>query len=246
MTSARRDVGTPAWAVETRSLSKAYDHVVALRGVDLAIRPGERVAVFGRNGAGKTTLIKLLAGLFRPSAGSVRLWGRRPWGRGVAVRARVGLVTHQSYLYEELSPWENLLFYARLYGTPDPPARVEAVLEGMGLGRRARDPVRTLSRGMQQRVAVARALVHDPSLLLLDEPDTGLDPAARAGLADLLARGRADLTVLVSTHNLAWGVTLCSRSAILTDGRLTYDSQRDGGDGARSEAALRRLLDGAG
>lgn len=235
-----------AWAVETRGLTKSYDRLLAVKGVDLAIGPGERVALFGRNGAGKTTLIKLLAGLFRPSSGWVRLWGRRPWGRDATVRTQVGLLTHQSYLYEEMSAWENLLFYARLYGVPEPRVRVGTALEEMEIGRRAQDPVRTLSRGMQQRVALARALVHNPSLLLLDEPDTGLDPLARAGLADLLARRGADLTLLLATHNLELGMTLCSRAVILTGGRMAYDSAGEEGGGARSEAALRRLLDGAG
>lgn len=237
------ETAAPTWALQCRGLTKRYERRAAVEGVDLAIAPGERVAVFGRNGAGKTTLIKLLAGLLRPSGGWVRVWGQRPWGREGVVRAQVGLATHQSYLYEELSAQQNLLFYGRLYGVRDPAARVASVLEQFGLAYRARDPVRTLSRGLQQRVALARAVLHRPSVLLLDEPDTGLDPSARASLSEVLLGGDQGLTVVLATHNLEMGMTLCSRSVILKDGRLAYDSRSDGEKGAGDTAVLRSLLD---
>jgi heme exporter protein A len=204
------------------------------------------VAVFGPNGAGKTTLIKLAAGLLSPSAGSVRLWGQRPLGVNGAVRAHVGLVSHQSYLYDELSARENLLFYAKLYGVQSPADRVDEALAAFGLAHRARDPVRTYSRGMQQRVALARALLHDPTLLLLDEPDTGLDPSTRESLQDLLTRQRPDLTVLMATHNLEMGLGLCERAIVLVNGRLVYDSSVVSEDMATRQERVNGILLGRG
>ena len=233
------------WAIETHGVTKSFDTALAVRKLDLTVAAGERVALFGQNGAGKTTVIKLLAGVLHPTAGSIRVWGRRPYGPGAAVRRLIGLVSHQSYLYEELSARENLLFYARLYGLKQPETHVDVALENVGMARRANDTVRTLSRGMQQRIALARAIVHNPSILLLDEPDTGLDPSARERLADLLANQRPDLTVLIATHNLEMGMTLCSRSVILRDGYLVYDSQRKEESNAPSPEKFRRFIDGS-
>ena len=211
-------------AIACRGLTKTYGDTVALRSTDLAIGPGRRVAVFGRNGAGKTTLIKVLAGLLRPSAGVVQLLGRRPWGPSGSARAHVGLITHQSFLYEELSVRENLRLYARLYGVPDASARIEAVLSAFGLEQRARQPVRALSRGLQQRAALARAMVHEPAVLLLDEPDTGLDPSARRSLEEVIAAAGRSLTVVIATHDVDLGLGLTDRSIVLDAGRVVYDS----------------------
>lgn len=217
-------------AVECRGLEKAYDRSPVLHSLTLSVQTGEKVAVFGPNGAGKTTLIKLLAGLLRPTDGSVRLWGRQPWGNGGgAVRARVGLVGHQSYLYEELSARENLSFYARLYGVADGAVRIEQALATFDLEHRAHQAVRTLSRGLQQRVALARATLHEPQVLLLDEPDTGLDPSAQESLHSFVAQGGPDLTVLMATHNVDMGLALCERSVVLTEGHLAYDSTEEAG-----------------
>ena len=224
--------------IACRGLTKTYGDAVALRSMDLAIGPGQRVAVFGRNGAGKTTLIKVFAGLLRPSTGAVQLLGRRPWGPSGSARAQVGLITHQSFLYEEFSARENLRFYARLYGVPDVSARIEAVLSTFGLEHRARQPVRALSRGLQQRVALARAMVHDPAVLLLDEPDTGLDPSARQSLEGVIAAAGRRLTVVIATHDVDLGLGLTDRSIVLDAGRIVYDS----GDHAPARGEVMNVL----
>lgn len=182
------------------------------------------MTLFGPNGAGKTTLIRILANLTRPTSGQVLVGGLdiRQWT--IAVRRQIGVVSHQTFLYRDLTAGENLLLYARLYDLPDARERVREVLERVSLGHRADDPVRTLSRGMQQRVSIARAVLHDPRILLLDEPYSGLDQHATLALTgvlqDLALRGR---TVLLTTHDLEQGLQLCNRMAILNAGRIVYD-----------------------
>ncbi|MBI3743759.1 MAG: heme ABC exporter ATP-binding protein CcmA, partial [Chloroflexi bacterium] len=169
---------TETLAVQAQGISKRYGRNVALRSVDLEVRPGERVAVFGPNGSGKTTLLRILAGLTRQTKGKFWLHGANTGEQRQSIRRRLGVVAHHPYLYDDLSPEENLQFYARMFGLEDAPAKVEQALRTVGMEHRRRDRVRTLSRGMQQRVAIARALLHDPDLLLMDEPDTGLDQEA--------------------------------------------------------------------
>ena len=236
----------PVLAVGCRGLTKSYGEVVALRAMNLSIEAGARVVIFGRNGAGKTTLIKLLAGLLRPTAGSVRVSGRLPWGSAGTVRGRIGLVTHQSYLYEELSARENLRFYARLYGVSDSENKIDQSLTRFSLENRSREPVRNLSRGLQQRVSLARAMLHDPQLLLLDEPDTGLDPSARRSLQDVLHNSGSGLTAVIATHDIDLGLTLGNRTIVLESGRIARDSLIDGSTGATTERAgiLATLLSG--
>ena len=236
----------PVPAIRCRGLTKSYGEVVALRATNLSIEDGERVVIFGRNGAGKTTLIKLLAGLLRPTAGSVRVSGRRPWGSPGTVRASLGLVSHQSYLYEELSARENLRFYARLYGLVDQEKKIDQTLARFALENRSREPVRNLSRGLQQRVSLARAMLHDPQLLLLDEPDTGLDPSARQSLQDVLHGSGSGLTAVIATHDIDLGMTLGDRTIVLESGRIVRDSLVDGTANATTERAgiLETLLNG--
>ncbi len=193
--------------LEARGVTRAFGAQRALRGVDLRLGAGDAVAVAGPNGAGKTTLLRILAGLMRPTSGEVRLAdGRTP--RDPTARRRVGLLSHQSLLYDDLTARENLRFTGRLYGLPDVGARVGRALEEAGLSARGDDPVRQLSRGMLQRVAIARALLHDPDVLLLDEPFTGLDVPSAARLRGLLAGQRAaGRGLVIVTHHLAeaWG-----------------------------------------
>lgn len=192
----------------------------ALSGVDLTLHAGEAVAVAGPNGAGKTTLLRVLAGLMRPSAGTVGVGpgGRSP--REPEARRLVGLLSHQSFLYEDLTPHENLIFTARLHGLPDPAGRAAEALARMELAERGMSPVRELSRGMVQRVALARALLHDPRVLLLDEPFTGMDASAAARLRllleRLLAEGRG---VVVVTHHLGEVWEVVTRVGLLVRGR---------------------------
>jgi heme exporter protein A len=215
--------------------------------MNLSIEIGERVVIFGRNGAGKTTFIKLLAGLMRPTAGSVHVSGRQPWGSPGTVRARIGLVSHQSYLYGELSARENLRFYARLYGLSDLENKTDDTLARFALENRSREPVRNLSRGLQQRVSLARAMLHDPQLLLLDEPDTGLDPSARQSLQDVLHSSGSGLTAVIATHDIDLGMTLGDRTIVLDSGRIVRDSVVDDSPNATAErdGILETLLHGS-
>ncbi len=208
-------------AIEVRGLTKRFGAVAALDRLDLAVATGESLALFGPNGAGKTTLIRILTLGLRATAGTFRIAGLDPARDDLGIRQRIGLISHQSLLYDSLTAAENLEFFARLYGVEQPRARAAQLLETLGLGHRVEDPVGHFSRGMQQRVSIARALVHDPPLVLLDEPFSGLDPHAagilRATLAGLRTRGR---TVVLVTHNLRQGLELSDRWILLSRGRL--------------------------
>ena len=185
--------------------------------------PGECLALLGPNGAGKTTLMRILSTLARPTAGLVRVAGLPLPAAAGEVRRRLGVVSHQTLLYADLTAQENLEFYARLYALSRPAPRITAVLEHVGLLRRRRDLVRTLSRGMQQRLAIARALLPDPAVMLCDEPYTGLDPQA-AGMLDELLRSLAlgGRTVLLTTHDLPRALAVAGRIAILAGGVIAY------------------------
>jgi heme exporter protein A len=215
--------------LEARGLQRSFGRVRILHGLDLSLRPGEALAIIGPNGAGKTTLLRLLAGLIRPSAGEVRILGQR-LGREVgSARRGLGVLLHQSLLYDDLTLLENLTFAARLYGLDRPGAVAAAALEEAGLADRAGDLPRRLSRGLLQRAAIARALLHAPRLLLLDEPFTGLDATAAARLRiDLHRRLKQGLGLVIVTHHLAEVWDLASRVAVLVGGRWAADEQRTG------------------
>ena len=187
-------------AVEVAGLERRYGDRVALEDVSFSLAQGETLVLLGANGAGKTTLLKVLATLLRPHGGEVRVLGAKLPDEAWRVRGRIGYVAHEPLLYRSLSVRENLEFNARLHRVP--PARVDEVLDAVGLRRRGGDPVEELSRGMRQRAAVARALLHDPELLLLDEPYSGLDAGAHRLLEPLLGRGSAR-TVVMATHDQA-------------------------------------------
>ena len=188
--------------VELVRLERRYGERPALRGVSARLEAGQTLGVFGPNGAGKSTLLRVLATLLRPHGGTVRVLGAALPDDAWRVRGRVGYVGHDPLLYRELSGRENLRFHARLHGVGT--ARVEELLDAVGMGRRADDPVRELSRGMVQRLAAARAVLHDPPLLLLDEPRAGLDPRAAALLEPLIGRESRRTRVLV-THDVEQG-----------------------------------------
>jgi heme exporter protein A len=191
--------GAPAVAL--RELARAYGDRVALADVTLELARGATLAVFGANGAGKTTLLRVLATLLRPHGGEASVLGRALPREGWAVRGRLGLVAHDPLLYRDLTARENLRFHARLHDVS--PKRAEELLEAVGMARRADEPVRSLSRGMAQRVAICRALLHEPELLLLDEPLANLDPGAAGAVAPLIGRGPA--RVLIS-HDVEQGL----------------------------------------
>jgi len=239
--------------IEVRGLVKSFGSKVALEGVDLDVAEGEFLTLVGPNGAGKTTLIRILATLTRPTGGSVRVAGYDLAGQGAEIRRRIGLASHQTLLYGDLSAEENLRFYGRMYEVPELEERITALLQRVGLEHRRHDLVRTLSRGMQQRLSLARALLHDPAILLLDEPYTGLDQQAVEVLREVLVAlappklggmkgGAKSRTVLMTTHNLERGLELCDRAAILVNGRLVHQADKSDLDVVSFTQAYRRHL----
>jgi heme exporter protein A len=217
-------VSDPPAAVEVSELSKNFGSAAALGGVDFSVPAGEFITIFGPNGAGKTTMMRILATLARPSGGSVRIFGEDTRTAAAEVRRRIGLVTHRSLLYASLSAFENVSFFARMFEVADPEQRAREILTELGLEHRMNDAVQTYSRGMEQRCAIARALVHGPDVLLLDEPFSGLDPDARARLRGLLARPEnGGHTIILTSHDLSHGADQADRVAILARGRLVFD-----------------------
>lgn len=206
-------------AIELRDLERRFGERPALSGVSLTVAPGQTLGVFGPNGAGKTTLLRLLATLLRPHAGTARVVGASLPDEAWKVRGRIGYLGHDPLLYRELSARENLRFHARLHEVEQ--ERVEQLLAAVGMDRRATDPVRELSRGMVQRVAAARAVLHDPPLLLLDEPRAGLDPAAATRLEPLIGRSAGRTRVLV-THDVDGGLAECDTALGLRAGRQAF------------------------
>jgi heme exporter protein A len=174
--------------IELRKLTKSFGSKYALRGVNLRVMPGESLVIFGPNGAGKSTLIRILSSLSRPTSGTVHIGGLDLATHADGIRRHLGVVSHAPLLYDNLTAEENLRFFAGLYGMSQPEPRITLLLTQVGLTTRRGDLVRTFSRGMVQRLAIARALLHDPQVLLLDEPDTGLDPQAAEMLHDLLVQ----------------------------------------------------------
>jgi heme exporter protein A len=217
----------PPPVVEARGLEKWYGPLPAVRGVSFALAEGEFLTVFGPNGAGKSTLLRMLCGAVRPTRGAVAIEGVDVAGGEVAWRARIGLLSHQTFLYGGLTAAENLDFFARLYGLDRRRERVEEALAEVGLRERRDDRVRGFSRGMQQRLALARTLLHDPAAVFLDEPYTGLDPHAAAMLRRVLERLRdGRRTVVLVTHNLSQGLELADRVAVQVGGRWVSDEPR--------------------
>jgi ABC-type multidrug transport system ATPase subunit len=215
---------------------------VALDRLDLAVGAGEALTVFGPNGAGKSTLCRLLTSTLKPTSGSLRVAGHDPRRQELAVKRMFGVVSHQTFLYDALSARQNLLFFARLAGVPAPAARVEALLRAVGLDERGDDPVRSFSRGMQQRLALSRALLQEPEILILDEPFTGLDPLAARWLEETIAALRAQgTTLLLVTHDPARGLALSDRWILLARGRLAAS----GDSRLTARASLTAVLESA-
>ncbi len=235
----------PRKGIEVVGLRKSFGTLSVLRGVDLEVLPGERVLLVGPNGSGKTTLIKTLATLLRPTSGHVRVAGFDSARDADMVRRCVGLVGHQTLLYGELTVGENLAFYARMYGVEDG-ARRREVLSLVGLLDRTDKQTRTLSRGMQQRLALARVTLHRPPVLLLDEPDAGLDQQG-VGMLDSMLRDSAEAgcSILFTSHNLQRGLDMASRVAVLSKGRIVFQAPRDQLDAGDFEEAYRRFVGAA-
>ena len=231
--------------IEIRNLSKSFGSHTALRNVDLTIPEGEFLTLVGPNGAGKTTLIRIVATLSRPTDGEVWVEGWNLADGAAQVRQRIGFISHQPLLYGDLTAEENLRFYGRMYALSDLPTRIDEVLEQVGLLARQRDPVRTFSRGMQQRLAIARAILHHPAVLLLDEPYTGLDQQAAAMLDEVMQTvGATSRTVLMTTHDLGRGLVMSQRVAILSGGQLVYQAPRADLDEASFRQIYRETVTG--
>jgi heme exporter protein A len=222
-------VAAPPAAIELDGLTRRYGERVALEGVTLAVPAGATLVVFGPNGAGKSTLLRVLATLLRPHGGAVRILGRALPADGWAVRGRIGLLAHEPLLYRDLSGRENLRFHARLHGVSF--ERVEALLDQVGLRVRAGDRVHTYSRGMVQRLAVCRAVLHDPAVLLLDEPRANLDPAA-AELVEPLIGAESGRTRVVTSHDPAGGLAEADLALGLRGGRPALFGAADAVDPA--------------
>jgi heme exporter protein A len=214
--------------IEVNKLVKRFGLKTVLRGVDFHVQPGEFVALLGPNGAGKTTFLRILASLSRPNLGDVRVAGYSLPTQAAKVRAKLGVVSHLPLLYPDLTAEENLQFYARMYGLSNYQLRITEVLEMVGLESRRRDLVRTFSRGMQQRLAIGRGIIHDPDVILFDEPYTGLDQDACEMLDEVLrsvaAKGR---TVVMTSHDLARAEDLATRFDILSRGVIAASAPRE-------------------
>lgn len=223
--------------IEIHKLVKRFGSMTVLRGLDLNVQPGEFVALLGPNGAGKTTFLRILASLSRPTLGAVQVAGYPLPAQAAAVRARLGVVTHLPLLYGDLTAEENLQFYGRMYAIAALNPRIDEVLSLVGLAARRHDLVRTFSRGMQQRLAIGRAILHDPEVMLFDEPHTGLDQDAcdmlDKLLKDVAGRGR---TVVMTSHDLARVENLATRFDVLSHGVIAASINRD-------ELGRKNLLD---
>ncbi len=234
--------------IEIHSLTKTFGLQPVLRGVDLTLQPGEFVALVGPNGAGKTTLLRIVASLARPTAGRIRVHGFDLPAQADAVRRSLGVLSHHPLLYGDLTAEENLSFYGAMYAVPDLQARIAAVLEQVGLHKRRRDLVRTFSRGMAQRLAIGRAILHNPDVMLFDEPHTGLDQAASTMLDTILktvaVHGAVPRTVLMVSHDLAHALALADRVVILARGKIVHETPTAGLSAMEFAETYRRVTEG--
>jgi heme ABC exporter ATP-binding subunit CcmA len=231
-TLTRSVAADPRLAIQVEGLRKSFGPRPVLEGVNLALDWGQRLALLGPNGSGKTTLLRILATLQRPDSGCAFVGGRDVVGEAGEVRPLLGVLSHQTYLYRDLTAAENLKFYAQMYRVPRIEERVAELLQRVGLAAHADALARTLSRGMAQRLALARVLLHRPSVILLDEPDTGLDLDSAAVLRELLSElAEEGCGVLLTTHQFERASTLADEVAVLARGRIVFR-----GDAGRLDA----------
>ncbi|HEY5516770.1 MAG TPA: ABC transporter ATP-binding protein [Coriobacteriia bacterium] len=233
-------VGTPALEVE--DLTRIFGPRKALDGVSFVVPTGAFLSIFGPNGAGKTTLLRTLTTLQNPSSGTARVFGLDVVKDAVELRSRIGLISHNALLYPDLSAEENLLFFAEMYGIADPADRVKELLDSVELLHRRFDLVRTFSRGMLQRLSIARALLHRPDVLFLDEPYSGLDPHAMDILDNLIAQVRTQHTFVMVSHDLVKGLELCSHALILAKGKVVRFDEKESIDGETFAAEYRGIV----
>lgn len=225
--------------IAAKNIVKSFGSKTALDRVSFHIKRGEYVALLGANGAGKTTLTRILATLTRPSSGHIKIAAMAPKNEAQKIRSRIGVMSHSSFLYEDLTAEENLRFYGRMYGVDDLDSRITKLLQKVGLITRRYDRVQTFSRGMQQRLSLARALLHKPPILLLDEPFAGLDVNATEIVKELLDESIAqDNTVLLTVHDIDYAVQNAQRILLLKKGRLLFNQRV----GELSRAQIREAL----
>ncbi len=211
------------YVIEVRALTKRFGYKRALNGVDLRLKRGECLALFGPNGAGKTTLIRILSSLMRPTSGEVLVAGFDAKSEGEDLRRIIGVISHNTFLYDNLTAFENLKFYGRMYDVKGLKERIEEVLKLVALKECMHERVQTFSRGMQQRLSIARAILHEPAILLLDEPYAGLDQNGMETLKGILEGFReGGKTTVMTSHDLERGLEMCSRVAIIHSGVIVY------------------------
>lgn len=215
------------YAIEVKHLTKAFGTRKAVDDVSFDLPEGAFLSIFGPNGAGKTTLLRVLSTLARPSSGVATICGVNPKDDPDEVRQTIGMISHAPMLYPDLTAEENLMLYAELYGVEQPEARVAELLEAVGLSHRRLDAVRTFSRGMTQRVSIARALVHDPRVVFLDEPYSGLDPHAVEIFDELIGAVRSDRTFVMVSHDLAKGYAMCTHALVMARGKIVTFAPKD-------------------
>ncbi|MFQ5722084.1 MAG: ABC transporter ATP-binding protein [Candidatus Aminicenantales bacterium] len=217
--------------IEVHDLWKKFGGLAAIRGVNLSVGQGEVMVVFGPNGAGKSTLINILSTTMKSSAGKAILGGFNLKDNALKIREIIGVVSHQTFLYDDLTAIENLSFYARMFNIDNREQRIQEVLQRIRLYSRRNNPVGSYSRGMQQRLAIARAILHDPSIILFDEPFTGLDNKACKILMELINEWKEDRkTILLTTHNLEKGLEIGQKFIILYRGEVVFSTQKDAGE----------------
>jgi len=214
------------WIVEVKGIAKSFGNIRALEGIDLKVRKGEFLTIIGPNGAGKTTLIKIFSTLMKPTSGEGRIVGFNLGEEEENLRRNIGMLSHYTYLYENLTAYENLKFYGRLYEVKNIEEKIRRVIEEVGLEARLYDTVRTFSRGMKQRLSIARSIIHDPSLLLLDEPYTGLDEWSKERFKNILKRFHSKgKTIIMTTHNLSCSLEMSDRVIILSSGKILHEEE---------------------
>ena len=225
-------------AIEAVGLCKGFGAAPVLRDLDLTLGWGRVLVIFGANGSGKTTLLRLLSTLYRPDRGQIWVGGLDRSRAALSIRRIIGVVAHQPMLYQNMTCQENLAFFGRMYGLKDVDGRVESVFSKVGLEANRHQRVRTLSHGMQKRLAMGRAILHDPPILLMDEPEAGLDRGALAAMGDLMVtESGSSRTVVMATHNVEWGLERGDEVAVLSGGAISYRANRDSLD----EGEFRRV-----
>ena len=230
---------TSSEAIVVRGLEKSFGDWPVLWNLDLTVQWGELVALFGANGVGKTTLLRILSTQSKPDAGVIQVAGFSLNRNPQAIRRRVGVVAHETFLYEDLTCQENLVHYGRLFGLEHPRQKADEALSRLGLTERANSRVRTLSNGMQRRLSIARAILHSPQILILDEPVAGLDRESVASLQSLLKEWTgAGLSVIMTTHDLDLGLSWAHRAAVLSGGRIHFPAS----DEYMDDAQVRQMV----